>query len=146
MIAGLELAGQRQRYRGHPGRGRARGFRAFERRHARLEHCDRRIGEARILEARLFVLETALGLGGVLVDVALGEKQRFGSLAELRAQRAGMDQTGFGTIAIMCGRGHLALPWPKNKTRPGGIVLKPGSRVPGLLASFFTWLQAGRLK
>jgi hypothetical protein len=33
----------------------------------------------------------------------------------------------------------------QNKTRPGKI-LGPGSRVPGLLASCFTWLQAGRLK
>jgi hypothetical protein len=34
----------------------------------------------------------------------------------------------------------------KTKTRPGGHILGPGSRVPGLLATCFTWLQAGRLK
>ena len=106
MIAGLELADQRQRHRRHAGRGRARGFGAFERRHARLEHRDGRIGEARILKAGLFVLEAPLGLGGVLVDVALGEEQRLRGLAELRAQCAGMDETGLGTIAIGCGRGH----------------------------------------
>ena len=109
MIAGLDLTGQRQRHRGHAGCGRPRGLGAFERRHARLEHGDRRIGEARILETRLFVLEAAFGLGGVVVDVALGQKQRFGSLAEWRAQRAGMNKTGFGTITIMRRRGHLAL-------------------------------------
>ena len=126
VIAGLELAGERQRDRGHAGRGCARGFGALERRHARLEHRDGRIGEARILKARVLVLEAALGLERVVVDVALGEEQRLGSLAELRAQGAGMDQTGFGAVAIavaiMGGRGHVASSWPSSgqaKQKPG---------------------------
>ena len=109
MIAGLELADERQRYGRHAGRGRACSLGVFERRHALFEHRDRRIGKARILEARLFVLEAALGLGGAVVDVALGEKQRFRSLAELRAQCAGMHQTGFGAVTIRRGRGHMTL-------------------------------------
>ena len=36
MVAGLELADQRQRHRRHAGRGRARGLGALERRHALL--------------------------------------------------------------------------------------------------------------
>ena len=119
VIAGLELTDQRQRHRRHAGRGRARGFGAFERRHALFEHRDGRIGEARVLEARLFVLEAALGLGGAVVDIALRQEQRLGSLAELRAQRAGMNQTGFGTIAIRCGRGHVALLVGQNKNPAG---------------------------
>src|SRR5208282_2735753 len=97
---------------------------------------------------RLFVLEAAFGLGGILVDIALGQKQRLGSLAELRAQCAGLDQAGFGTVAvaIMRGRGHLALLMAKKQNPAGRIILGPGSRVPGLLATCFTWLQAGRLK
>ena len=62
VIAGLELADQRQRDRGHAGCGCARGFGTLERRHARLEHGDGRIGKARILKARVLVLEPALGL------------------------------------------------------------------------------------
>jgi hypothetical protein len=46
MIAGLELAEQSGRHRSHAGRGRARGFGALKRRHALLEHRNRRVGEA----------------------------------------------------------------------------------------------------
>ena len=125
VIAGLELADQRQRDRRHAGRGRARGFRAFERRHAPLEHVDGRIGKARILIAGIFALEARFGLGGAVVDVALGEKQRFRGLAERRAQRAGLDETGFRAVAFLRGRGHVALlgrcaTLAKTKTRPGG--------------------------
>ena len=122
VVAGLDLAGERQRHRRHAGRGRARRFGAFERRHARLEHRHRRIGEARVLVAGLFVLEAPLGLGGAVVDIALGEKERLGGFAELRAQRAGMDEAGLGTIANWRGRGHGALLGrvKQNKTRPGG--------------------------
>ena len=126
VIAGLELAGERQRDRGHAGRCCARGLGALERRHARLEHRDRRIGKARVLKARVLVLEPALGLERVVVDVALGQEQRLGGLAELRAQYAGMDQTGLGAVAIavaiMGGRGHVASSWPSSgqaKQKPG---------------------------
>jgi hypothetical protein len=30
--------------------------------------------------------------------------------------------------------------------KPAGEKSRPGTRVPGLLAIYFTWLQAGRLK
>jgi len=30
--------------------------------------------------------------------------------------------------------------------KPAGEMSRPGSRVPGLLATCLTWLQAGRLK
>jgi hypothetical protein len=32
------------------------------------------------------------------------------------------------------------------KQKPAGENSRPGTRVPGLLAIYFTWLQAGRLK
>ena len=115
MIAGLELADQRQRHRRHSGRGRARGLGALECRHALLEHRHGRIGEARILEARLFALEAGLGLRGTVVDVALGEKQCFRGLAELRAQRAGMDEAGFRGGSDRVRTRTSALLWPKKK-------------------------------
>ena len=98
MIAGLERREDRRGDRGHAGRGRARGFGAFELDHAALEHRDRRIREARIDEAGILALEARLALLGGVVDVALGQEQRLRRLAELRAQGAGMDQAGFGTV------------------------------------------------
>ena len=56
------------------------------------------IGKARIEIAGILALEARLALFGAVVDKALGQKQRFGCFAELRAQRAGMDQPGFGTV------------------------------------------------
>ena len=100
MVAGAQLAHHRGGDRSHAGRGRARGLRAFERGHALLEHGDGRIGEARILVARVLVLEAPLGGERAVVDVALGEEQRLRGLAELRAQRAGMDQTGLGAVTL----------------------------------------------
>ena len=52
MVARLQLAHQRGGDRGHAAGGRARGLRALKQRHAALEHRHRRIGEARIDEAR----------------------------------------------------------------------------------------------
>ena len=88
MIAGLQLPDERNSDRRHAGRGGARGLRAFERRHAPLEHIDGGIGEARILVAGILALEARLRLRGVVVDVALGEKERLGGLAERRAHCA----------------------------------------------------------
>ena len=99
VVAGPDLAHQRGGDRRHAGRGRARGLRAFERRHALLEHGHGRIGEARILVARLLALEAPLRAQRAVVDVALGEEQRLRGLAELRAQDAGMDQLGLGAVA-----------------------------------------------
>jgi hypothetical protein len=43
------------------------------------------------------------------------------------------------------GRGHHGLLLGQQKTGRAKMP-KPGPRVPGLLATCFTWLQAGRLK
>jgi hypothetical protein len=79
----------------------------FERRHALLEHGDGWIGETRILIARLLVGESLLGLQRGVVDVALGHEQGFARLAELGAQRAGMNEAGFGAVTPGGERGHL---------------------------------------
>src|SRR6185369_1234840 len=100
VVAGLKRCEDRGRYRGHAGRGRARGFRALEFDHAALEHINRRIGIARIDKAGFMALEPGLALLRAVVDVALGEEQRLRRLAELRAQRAAMDEAGFGTIVL----------------------------------------------
>jgi hypothetical protein len=99
VIAGLERRQNRRRHRGHAGCGGARGFGALEFDHAPLEHRDVGIRKARIEKAGLVALEPRLALLGGVVDKALGQKQRLGRFAELRAQRAGMDQPGFGTVA-----------------------------------------------
>ncbi|CUU13757.1 Deoxycytidine triphosphate deaminase EC 35413 CDS [Bradyrhizobium sp.] len=57
-----------------------------------------RVGIARIDEAGVLALEPRLALLGAVVDVALGQEQRLRRLAILRAQGAGMDQSGFGTV------------------------------------------------
>ncbi len=123
MVAGAQLPHQGGGDGRHAGCGRARGLRAFERAHARLEHRHRRVREARILVAGLLALEPLFGAGGGLVDVALGEEQRLRGLAELRAQRAGMDEAGFEAVRLGCGRGHQGLLCPtKNpagETPPG---------------------------
>ena len=103
MIAGLELAHQRGGDRRHAARGRARGLGALEGRHARLEHRDRGIGEARVLEARLGAVEARLALFGAVVDVALGQEHRLAVLAELRSQDAGMDEPGLGAVGMRVG-------------------------------------------
>src|SRR6185436_1339252 len=83
----------------HARGGRARGFGAFELDHAALEHRDVGVGKARIEKAGLLALEPRLALLGAVVDEALRQEQRFGRFPELRAQGAGMNQPGFGTIA-----------------------------------------------
>jgi hypothetical protein len=114
VIAGLELPDQRSRYRRHAGRSRTRCLGSLERRHAALEHRDRRVGKARIEEAGLFAFETRLALLGALVDEALGEEQGFRGFAKRRAHAAGVDEFGFGAIAAR-GRGHGDL---QQKPRP----------------------------
>ena len=80
------------------------GFCAFEQRHPSLEHGDGRIGEARIEEARFLALEARGALLGAVVHEALSEIERFRRFAERRAQLAGVDETGFGTIVTVSGR------------------------------------------
>ena len=137
VVAGFELADERQRHGGHAGRGRARSFGAFERRHALFEHRDRRIGKARILEARLFVLEAALGLGGAIVDVAWVRNSASEVSPNWRAQRAGMHQTGLGAVTIRlwtrsCGPPH----WP-NKNPAGRIDPRAGLTRPRPFSNLF---------
>ena len=107
VIAGFQRRQNGRRHRGHAGRGGAAGLGAFELDHAPLEHRDRRIGIARIDVAGVFALEARLALLGGVVDIALGEEQRLGGFAELRAQGSGMDQPGFGAVAGGGRRGDL---------------------------------------
>ena len=108
---------------------------------------DGRVGVARIDVARRLAGEARLAFLGARVDVALGEEQRLGGLAELRAQRAGMHQLGFRAVGSSGFDAGMAasLAVAPTKNRPEKIS-RPGTRVPGLLAICFTWLQAGRLK
>ena len=61
VVARFELAHQRGGDRRHAARGRARRLSALEQRHAAFEHRDRRVGEARIDEARIVALEARFG-------------------------------------------------------------------------------------
>jgi hypothetical protein len=70
MVSGLEKREHRRRDRSHAACRAARGFRPFQRAHAPLEHVDRGIGIAAIDETFLVALEAALGLLGVVIDVA----------------------------------------------------------------------------
>src|SRR5262245_50082969 len=94
MVTGLEEREQRRRDRGHAARRAARGFRPFQRAHAPLEHVDGGIGIAAIDETFLVALEAALGLLGVIVDVAGVEKDGLRGLAELASERALMHEPG----------------------------------------------------
>ena len=140
MVAGAHLSHQRERDRGHSGCGGARGLGALELRNTLLEHRNSRIGEPRVLVAGVFALEAGFCLRRIFVDIALGQKQRFRGLAELRAQCAGVHQTGFRAVLHSRRRGHRGPPWP-TKNRPGKNPW-PGTRVPGLLANYFTWLAS----
>ena len=111
MVAGLHQAHQRGRHGRHAGRGRARGFGAFERRHALLEHAHGRVGVARIDVARDLAGKARLALLGASVDIALREEQRLGGFAELRAQRAGMHQAGFGAVVLVDAGIAASLGW-----------------------------------
>ena len=78
VVASLKLAHERGGDRSHPARCRARGLGAFEQSHPALEHRDRRIGEARIDEARIVALEARLGKLHRVVEIALGEEKGLG--------------------------------------------------------------------
>ena len=92
MVAGLELAHHGRGDGGHSACGRARGLRALDERHPLLEHRHRRVGEARIDEARIVALEARLRKLHRVVEIALGEKESFRCLLEGGAQRSAMDQ------------------------------------------------------
>ena len=94
MIAGPHQPHQRQVHRRHARRLRAAGLGAFQQRQPVLEHLHGRIGVARVDEARLVAGEAGVGALGAVVDVALGQKERLGGLAERRAHRAAAHQAG----------------------------------------------------
>src|SRR5262245_1622457 len=150
---------KRRRDGSHAARGAARGGRAFERAHARLEHGDGRVGVAAIDKALFVALETGLGLLGAVIDVARIEKDRLGGLAELASQGAAMDEggrlvPGNGLVLAVLARAHdrnslQCGPSNRRNKKPGlwlrqktGIGSKFASH--GLLAICLTWLQAGR--
>ncbi len=135
MVARPHLAHQRGGDGGHPGRGRARGRRPFERAHALLEHVHGGIGEAGILVARLLVLEASLRAQRAVVDVALGEEQRLRRLAELRAQDAGMHELGLGAVVSLRGRGHQGLLCPTKN--PAGKASAGGPTRPRPFSKLF---------
>jgi hypothetical protein len=105
VVACPQLAHERGRDRRHPARRCARRLGALERRHAGLEHGDRRVREARVDEAGVLALEASLAILGRGVDVALREEQRLRGLAEGRAQRARVDEQRV-EIAVEGQRGH----------------------------------------
>ncbi len=109
VVAGLEEGKERGGDGGHAGRGRARDLGALEQAKALLEHGDGGIAEAGVLVARVLVLEAGLGLLGARVDVALGEEEGFGGLAELGAEHAAVDELGVGMPGRGVGRGRLFL-------------------------------------
>ena len=87
-----------RRHRRHAGGGGHARLGAFERGEPRLEHRDRRVGEARVDVARLFVGELARRFRRALVDEARGERERFGVLLEVAAHAAGSDTEGVGLV------------------------------------------------
>ena len=152
--------------RRHAGGGGARGLGAFQQAHALLEHGDGRVGEARVDEAGVLVLEAGLGLLGAVVDEGLGEEQRLRRLAELRAQRAAVHEQRLGAPVAdgrpgwqtwgtcrSCARSSPAqAAGNKKPANPATALYMPRrcwsvpgrSTARGLLASCFAWLQAGR--
>ena len=120
MVARLDLADQRGGDRGHAARGGARGLRAFEQRHALLEHRDRRVGEARIDETRVLAFEARLRVLHRVVEIALGQEQRLRGLAELRAQRAAVDRAGWRAAAARVAGGARNGHWRSFPRAPKG--------------------------
>ncbi len=96
VIARFEATQQRGRHRRHAGRGRASILGAFEKRHARLKHTDRGVGEPRVGEALVVVLEEVFRLRRAGISKARIHEQRFGCFAELRAKRAAVNEKRFG--------------------------------------------------
>ena len=119
VVAGPKLPHHGGGDRCHAAGGCARGLGALEGGHAPLEHGDGRIGEARVDEAWLLALEAGRAFLGRFVDEALGQKQRLGSFAELRADLAGVDEASFRTVAACFGRRHCGLLRPMKSPAVG---------------------------
>ena len=137
MVAGLQMAKQRGRDRGHAARGAARGVGAFQRAHARLEHGDGGVGVAAIDVALLVALEAGFGLLGAGVDVARVEEDGFRRLAELAAKRSLMHELrrrlpaarAFLSV-LVCdhGRLHSRNPIQTGRIKKPGLWLPPKDR------------------
>ena len=97
-VARLQMREQRRIHRGHAGRRGAAGFGALDQAEPLLQHRQRRIGEARILVVIDRAGERAFGLLGIVVDIARGEIQRLGGLAELAALHAAVHEAGGGAV------------------------------------------------
>src|SRR5579883_69979 len=100
-----------------------------------LEHRHRRIRIARIDEAGIVALEARLGRLHRVVEIALGQEQRFRRFLEIGAQGAAMDELGRLArnlmVAGLSGR-HLALLSARERVRASdrAIIRKPRSFSP----------------
>jgi hypothetical protein len=90
-----------------------------------LEHGDGRIAVARINEARFFPGEARFRRLRFVINEALGEEERLGIFAELRAQDAGMNEPAF-RVQFFRVEGRAG-------NRIHGVLLtnKPGQGTPG---------------
>ena len=107
-----------------PGRGREAGLGALEQAQALLEGVHRRVAVARVEEPVDVAGERGLGLGGRVVDVALGEEQRLGRLLELRcagARRARRACRGGARAGGCAGR-------PSRSGRERAVAVTPAAR------------------
>src|SRR6185437_14940791 len=107
--------------------------------------CDGGVGVARIDVAGVLALEPRFTLLGAVVDIALGQEQRFGCLAEFGTDNPGLDQAGFGAIAAGW-RGCVTLRHVTSivatcerpqKNRPGNVQQAGITEVPGLFSDLF---------
>ena len=148
MVARLQLAHQGRGDRRHAACRGARRLRAFQERHAPLEHGDGRVGEARIDEPRILALEPRLRHLHRVVEIALREEQRLRGLLEAGAQRPAVNELGRGAQALgvagFAGIGHLL--FVLSGSAPEGKKTRRISEGPDLLARCLTWRQADRLK
>src|SRR5579883_2736725 len=96
MVARLQIAEERGRYRRHAGGRAACSLRAFEQSHTLLEHRVRRAGIAAIDIAVDLALEARLGFLRALIDVAGIQEDCLGGLSEGRAKRAAVDEQAVG--------------------------------------------------
>ena len=139
VVAGPDAAQERCGDCRHAGCGSACVLRALHRAHALFEHVDRRVGVARVDEARFLALETGLRRLGAVVDEALRHVDRFRGFAELGSKRTAMDQFGGGLPVALRRFGHLM---PQKNKKTGRKVARRSTSGP--LATCLTWLQADR--
>ena len=110
-IAGAHLAHDRGVHRGHAGGKRARGRCAFELAHALFEHRHRRIAVAAVDVAGIEILESGLRRLGVVIDVARGEIDGLGGLAELAARQAAAHEARLRTPGLLLCLGLRSVCW-----------------------------------